>query len=57
MWSRVALIELANQLEEQEFGTPELNAAMYAHGYGSHPELIRLLARIGKALNDARGEW
>lgn len=38
-----------------EFGTRELEDALNAHGYGSHPEFVRLLVRVGKALRDARG--
>ncbi|WP_150106359.1 hypothetical protein [Anaeromyxobacter dehalogenans] len=38
-----------------EFGTRELEEALDAHGYGNHPELVRLLVRVGTALRDARG--
>lgn len=33
-----------------EFGTPELKAALDATRMGSHPELVRVFARIGKAM-------
>ena len=33
------------------YGTPELTAALDQTGMGSHPELVRLLARVGKAIN------
>lgn len=34
----------------QKFGTPELVAQMDATGMGNHPELVRVFARIGKAM-------
>lgn len=40
----------------EEFGTPALFDALDAHGYGSHPEVIRLLTRIGRELRDLRDE-
>lgn len=33
-----------------KFGTPELRAQMDATGMGNHPELVRVFARIGKAM-------
>lgn len=33
-----------------EFGTPELKAALDATRMGNHPELVRVFARIGKAM-------
>jgi len=33
-----------------KFGTPALTEFFETSGYGSHPELVRLLARVGKAL-------
>jgi hypothetical protein len=33
-----------------KFGTPELLAQMDATGMGNHPELVRVFARIGKAM-------
>lgn len=42
-------------------GTPELAELLAKHGYANHPEIIRLLARVGKAyltedqLSPARG--
>jgi hypothetical protein len=33
-----------------QFGTPELKAALDATRMGSHPELVRVFARIGKAM-------
>lgn len=37
----------------REFGTPELvNDVLVQQGMGNHPEVIRLLARIGKAVGD-----
>lgn len=37
----------------REFGTPELvQDVMVGQGVGNHPEVIRLLARIGKAVSD-----
>ncbi len=34
------------------FGTPELVAAVNESGLGNHPELIRLLVRVGKATSE-----
>lgn len=37
----------------RKFGTPELvNDVMVGQGIGNHPEMVRLLARIGKAIGD-----
>lgn len=37
----------------QKFGTPELvQEVMIGQGVGNHPEVIRIFARIGKALSD-----
>lgn len=33
-----------------KFGTPELRSQMDATGMGNHPELVRVFARIGKAM-------
>jgi hypothetical protein len=33
-----------------QFGTPELKAALDATGMGNHPELVRVFARVGKAM-------
>jgi hypothetical protein len=33
-----------------KFGSPELKAQMDATGMGNHPELVRVFARIGKAM-------
>jgi hypothetical protein len=38
----------------QNFGTPELRDALNKSGLGSHPELVRLLARVGRALQSGR---
>ncbi len=37
-----------------KFGTPELKKALDDYGMGNHPEMIRLLARVGKALSEDR---
>lgn len=34
------------------FGTPELNDALTMSGMGDHPEVVRLLARVGKAIGE-----
>lgn len=34
----------------EKFGTPELKKALDATGFGNHPELVRVFARIGKAM-------
>ncbi len=34
------------------FGSPELRTLLTASGLGSHPEVIRLLARAGKAISE-----
>jgi len=33
-----------------KFGTPELKSALDSYGMGNHPELVRVFARIGKAM-------
>lgn len=33
-----------------KFATPEFKAALNESGYGNHPELVRVFARIGKAM-------
>jgi hypothetical protein len=33
-----------------KFGTPELKTALDSYGMGNHPELVRVFARIGKAM-------
>jgi hypothetical protein len=38
-----------------EFGTKELVAALSDSGMGNHPEMVRVLARAGRALRVARG--
>jgi len=40
----------------KEFGTPELNDMLRRSFVGSHPEIVRLLGRVGKALEAARGK-
>lgn len=35
-----------------KFGTPELQALLSDNAVGDHPEVIRLLARVGKALGE-----
>lgn len=34
------------------FGTPELNDALAMSGIGDHPEMVRLLVRVGKAIGE-----
>ena len=36
----------------QKFGTPALTAALREHGMQNHPELIRLMKRVGLATAD-----
>ena len=36
----------------KQFGTPELDEAMSVTGAGNHPEFIRLLSRVGKAISE-----
>jgi len=38
------------QAAAKKFGSPEFLAALDATGMGSHPELVRVFARIGKAM-------
>jgi hypothetical protein len=40
-----------------EYGTPGLLEDLEEHGFGSHPELIRLLSRVGRELNELKGWW
>jgi hypothetical protein len=35
-----------------QFGTPELKTFLEASGLGSHPEVIRMLYRTGKAISE-----
>lgn len=35
-----------------KFGTPELKQALNAFGMGNHPELIRFMYRVGKAITE-----
>lgn len=45
-------VDLANKVI-REFGTPELvNDVLVQQAMGNHPEMIRLLSRIGKAISD-----
>ena len=34
------------------FGTPELKTVLEDYGFGNHPELVRLLYRVGKAMGE-----
>lgn len=36
----------------QQFGTPELKAALEQTGMGNHPELVRLFVKVGKAMGE-----
>jgi len=36
----------------ETFGTPELKTLLNSTGMGNHPELVRLMARIGKAVSE-----
>lgn len=44
-------VSLAQKAVEQ-FGTPELKQALDDTGMGNHPEIIRLMTRIGKTLGE-----
>lgn len=46
-------IELAKRVVDT-FGTPLLKQQLEATGFGSHPELLRLFVRIGKASGEDR---
>ncbi len=46
-----ASVAAANQTL-QKFGTPSLTAALREHGMQNHPELIRLMKRVGLATAD-----
>lgn len=35
-----------------KFGSPEFKAMLNQSGYGNHPELVRLLSRVGKAMRE-----
>lgn len=35
-----------------KFGTPELNEALVKSGYGNHPEVVKLLAKIGGVMSE-----
>ncbi|BDG06989.1 hypothetical protein [Anaeromyxobacter paludicola] len=39
----------------KRFGTPELQKVLDQPMYGSNPEIVRLLARVGRALRDGKG--
>lgn len=47
-----AMTESVKQAQRaiSQFGTPELKAALDATRMGNHPELVRVFARIGKAM-------
>ena len=36
----------------KQFGTPELDEAMAVTGAGNHPEFIRFMSRVGKAISE-----
>lgn len=36
----------------KQFGTPELDEAMALTGAGNHPEFIRLMSKVGKAISE-----
>jgi hypothetical protein len=44
-------VHLADQVVKK-FGSPELIEGLRATGFGNHPELIRLLTRIGKSIDN-----
>jgi hypothetical protein len=44
----------AAQRALDKFGTPELRQYLTASGGGNHPEMIRLMARVGNAFSDDR---
>lgn len=46
-------VELAHRALER-FGAPSFVKELDASGYGNHPELVRVFARIGKALSEDR---
>jgi hypothetical protein len=46
-----ANVTLAKQALNR-FGSPDLIKALKETGYGSHPELVRMMVRIGKAMRD-----
>lgn len=44
-------VELAARVVDR-FGDPELKAELNKTGFGNHPKLVRLLTRIGKAMQE-----
>lgn len=40
------------RLAINKFGTPELKKALNETGYGNHPEVVRFMIRVGKALKE-----
>lgn len=36
----------------QQFGTPELNKVLNDYGLGDHPEVIRMMVRVGHAMSE-----
>jgi len=44
-------VALAVMDEKAGFATPELREAMNTYGFGSHPEVVRFVTRIGKVLD------
>lgn len=38
----------------QQFASPELRALLNATGFGDHPEVFRLMVKIGKAMGEAK---
>lgn len=44
-------VTLAKRVLEK-FGTPDLKAEFDMSGFGSHPEVVRLLSRIGNSIGD-----
>jgi hypothetical protein len=45
--------ELAKRTLEK-FSTPQFVSALDSSGYGNHPELVRVFARIGQAMREAK---
>lgn len=46
-----ANVELAHRALEK-YGTPQFKQELESSGFGNHPELVRIFARIGKSLAD-----
>ena len=46
-----ANVELAHRALEK-YGTPQFKQELEESGYGNHPELVRIFARIGKSMQD-----